>query len=123
MHVLAAYYTKNSQAVVKILPFCERNPASLAEMGNLPLKFGKAIFKSLPLGSEGKVYAFEPEPTNHSFLKENVRLNGRADIFCAEKVVCDRKGKARLFLNRRQGGAYDNRQHRRLCRDRISQAG
>jgi FkbM family methyltransferase len=55
------------------------------------------IFANL-VGPTGKVYAFEPDPTNFALLRHNVGLNGYRNVVLVNKAVSDRTAAARLFL-------------------------
>ncbi len=58
------------------------------------------------VGVNGKVYAFEPDPTNFSFLKRNVEINNYKNVVCEQKAVSNENGKLKLFLHKFQTGAY-----------------
>ena len=47
----------------------------------------------------GKVYAFEPEPSNLEKLRKNCSLNQAEQVIVEGKAVGDRNGKARLYLS------------------------
>ncbi len=49
------------------------------------------------VGEEGKVYAFEPEPTNFALLTKNIEVNGYKNVVLERKAVSDKTGTARLF--------------------------
>jgi FkbM family methyltransferase len=49
------------------------------------------------VGEEGKVYAFEPEPYNHTLLVKNVRANGYRNVVCVQRAVSNKSGEAVLF--------------------------
>jgi FkbM family methyltransferase len=50
------------------------------------------------VGQSGKVYAFEPHPTNYELLLRNVALNGYENVVAVKKAVSDHSGTARLAL-------------------------
>ncbi len=58
------------------------------------------------VGPSGKVYAFEPDPSNFEILKKNVDQNGYKNIICVNKAVSNKTGKTNLFL----AGDTDNSQ-------------
>jgi len=58
------------------------------------------------VGENGKVYAFEPDPTNFSFLKKSVEINNYENVICEQKAVSNENGKLKLFLHKFQTGAY-----------------
>ena len=51
------------------------------------------------VGSEGKVYAFEPEPRNYELLVKNVQLNDYRNVVMHTEALSDRLGEAELFLS------------------------
>ncbi|SRR6266568_1573898 len=67
------------------------------------------------VGSKGKVYAFEPDPTNFALLSKNIKANGYSNVVLIKKAVSDSTGSAHLFLNDENTGdhrifdAADNR--------------
>ena len=58
------------------------------------------------VGKKGKVYAFEPEPTNYSLLLKNIELNGYDNVFAVQKAVSNVTGTVRLFLDDKDTGAH-----------------
>ncbi len=58
------------------------------------------------VGKEGKVIAFEPEPSNFELLRKNVRLNGYTHVTLEPYAVSKETGKIRLFLNDRNKGDH-----------------
>jgi len=61
------------------------------------------------VGENGNVYAFEPDPTNFSFLKRSVEINNYKNVICEQKAVSNKKEMVKLFLtspNRFQTGTY-----------------
>ena len=63
------------------------------------------------VGNKGKVYAFEPEPTNYSLLTKNIELNGYDNVIPEQKAVSNVKGMTKLFLSDKDTGAHTLRQH------------
>lgn len=61
------------------------------------------------VGDEGRVFAFEPDPTNFSILERNVRLNGFANVTIERKAVSDSSGERNLYLSTKNSGDH------RLC--------
>ncbi|MEM5793038.1 MAG: FkbM family methyltransferase [Candidatus Aenigmatarchaeota archaeon] len=64
-----------------------------AHIGYYTLIFAKFVGKS------GKVYAFEPDPTNFSLLKKNIEINGYDNVVLIKKAVSNKNGKIKLFLS------------------------
>jgi FkbM family methyltransferase len=63
------------------------------------------------VGPEGRVFAFEPDPTNFDLLTRNVRRNGCANVVPVAAAVGERGGTLRLYLcedNRGDHRAYDS---------------
>lgn len=50
------------------------------------------------VGDGGKVYAFEPDPTNYDLLRRNVELNGYKNIVLVQKATSNQNGSLRLYL-------------------------
>lgn len=75
----------------------------VVEKGNIVLDLGANIgyFTLLAaklVGPEGKVYSFEPEPKNFSYLKKNIEINNYYWVFPFQKAVSDRNGKTNLYI-------------------------
>jgi FkbM family methyltransferase len=58
------------------------------------------------VGPMGKVYAFEPEPSNHALLLRNIELNGYANILAVREAVFSNSGPANLFLSALDSGSH-----------------
>jgi FkbM family methyltransferase len=63
-----------------------------ANIGYYTLIFARLV------GERGRVYAFEPDPTNFRLLKKNVRANGYQNVVFVKKAVADVSGTSSLFL-------------------------
>jgi FkbM family methyltransferase len=50
------------------------------------------------VGPEGKVFSFEPEPKNYSYLIKNVKLNNYNQVVVLPKAVSNKDGKTRLYI-------------------------
>ena len=59
------------------------------------------------VGEEGRVFAFEPDPANFSWLEKNVEINGYKNVVLIPKAVSNETGKIRLYLNK--GSRVDQR--------------
>jgi FkbM family methyltransferase len=55
-------------------------------------------------GERGRIFAFEPHPTNFAFLKKNVEANGLTNVVMVQKAVSNRAGSAKLFQSRITAG-------------------
>jgi FkbM family methyltransferase len=67
------------------------------------------------VGPRGKVYAFEPDPTNFRILQKNVETNGYTNVVLVNKAVSNKNGKIRLYLNPANRGdhrVYDSKDGR-----------
>lgn len=53
------------------------------------------------VGEEGKVFAFEPEPSRFRLLEKNVGVNDCSNVVLVQKAVSDRTGVTRLYLDPR----------------------
>jgi len=71
-----------------------------AHIGYYTLIFAKLV------GEEGKVFAFEPDPTNFSLLKKNVEINGYKNVELVQKAVSNKNGKIKLYLSEENSGDH-----------------
>lgn len=80
------------------------------KMGNVVVDIGAHIgyytllFARL-VGDRGKVYAFEPEPSNFNLLKQNIEINGYKNVALIQKAVSNENGITRLYLSEINTGA------------------
>lgn len=80
-----------------------------ANIGYYTLLFAKLV------GENGKVIAFEPDPTNFALLKRNVEINGYKNVVLVQKAVSNKSGKLKLYLSEDNKGdhriynSHDNR--------------
>lgn len=51
------------------------------------------------VGENGRVYAFEPDPTNSALLGKNVKTNGYTNVILEQKAVSNKSGKVPLYLS------------------------
>lgn len=63
-----------------------------ANIGYYTLVFAKIV------GERGKVFAFEPDPTNFSLLKKNIEINGYKNVILVQKAVSNKTGKIKLYI-------------------------
>ena len=71
-----------------------------ANIGYYTLIFAKLV------GKEGKVFAFEPEPTNFNILKKNVKINEYENVTLINKAVSNKTGKMTLDLDEINKGGH-----------------
>ncbi len=62
-----------------------------------------SLVASRLVGSEGKVYAFEPEPNNFAQLLKNIEANGYNNIVPVPKAISNIKGICDLRLDKKPG--------------------
>ena len=70
-----------------------------AHIGYYTLLFAKHI------GSTGKVFAFEPEPSNFSLLKKNILENNYTNIISEQKAVSNSNSKIDFWIGQDSSGA------------------
>ena len=51
------------------------------------------------VGTEGTVFAFEPDPYNFALLEKNIAANGYTNVVAVQAAVSNEAGVARLFLS------------------------
>jgi len=66
-----------------------------------------AVEASSAVGPEGRVIAFEPDPTNRALLEENLQLNECANVTVLPCAVSDQPGE--LTLHRSEYNSGDHR--------------
>lgn len=77
---------------------------SLIEPGMVVVDVGAHIgyytlFAAQKVGPTGKVYAFEPAPSNYDVLMKNVTINGYQNVIPVQKAVCNTQEYSRFFLH------------------------
>ncbi|MEM4282315.1 MAG: FkbM family methyltransferase [Candidatus Woesearchaeota archaeon] len=89
-----------------------------ANIGYYTLIFAKLV------GKEGKVFAFEPDPTNFSLLKKNVEINCYKNVVLVQKAVSNKTGKVKLYLSETNKGdhrIYDSHDGRKSIEVEVIQ--
>jgi len=76
-----------------------------ANIGYFTLLAARAV------GSEGKVYAFEPEPKNYALLCRNVQENGYTNVHTIREAVSDRVSTLRLYLSSKHWAGHTLSDH------------
>jgi FkbM family methyltransferase len=64
-----------------------------AHIGYYTLIFAKLV------GENGKVYAFEPDPTNFNILRKNIENNNYKNVVLINKAAVNKTSKLKLYLN------------------------
>ena len=65
-----------------------------------PLLFASSV------GKEGKVFAFEPEPSNFEILKKNVKTNNFQNVILENVAVTNSTGTTELYLSEKAAGQH-----------------
>lgn len=63
------------------------------------------------VGPAGKVYAFEPEPDNHTILLKNIDMNGYNNVVATQIAVSDLEGSSTLYLTTLDSGRHSMYHH------------
>jgi FkbM family methyltransferase len=71
------------------------------------------------VGPTGRVYAFEPEPSNYGLLMKNVALNGYTNIETRQAAIADRTGPVQLFVSGLDNGSHSLYRVGKPVRDTI----
>ena len=71
-----------------------------ANIGYFTLLFAKLV------GPDGKVFAFEPDPTNFSILKKNIEVNNYNNVILSQKAISDKTEPTKLFLCKFSNGMH-----------------
>ena len=79
-----------------------------------------SLLAARQVGPEGKVYAFEPEPTNHELLLDNIQRNGYTNIVSQRKAVSNSVGSTSLYLTNLDNGRHSAYRHGLPERGRVN---
>lgn len=71
-----------------------------ANIGYYSLLFARAV------GATGRVYAFEPDPTNFAILRQNIDINGYQNITAVRKAAWSSDATLRLYLSAQNRGDH-----------------
>lgn len=86
-----------------------------ADIGYYTLLTGKLV------GENGKVFAFEPDPSDFNLLKKNIAVNGYKNITPVNKAVSNRSGKAQFSLTISSiGNVYTDIEEKLITVDTIT---
>jgi len=58
------------------------------------------------VGAKGRVFAFEPEPTNYALLIKNIEINGYKNVVPLQKAVSNETGKTEFFVDTITSGEH-----------------
>jgi FkbM family methyltransferase len=75
------------------------------------------LIASKLVGTKGKVYAFEPEPSNYRLLIRNIHENRYKNVIATQKAVANKEQKEALFLNKKDFGSHS------LSRNNVPELG
>jgi FkbM family methyltransferase len=64
------------------------------------------VIGSRLVGDHGRVYAFEPDPSNFELLRKNVELNGLTNVVLEQKALSNRKGTLKLYIADKNKGDH-----------------
>jgi len=111
-------YRKNILLDLQIEDWIQQNLYFLHEYEEKELRFIEAFLKpgdgfvdiganiglfslvaSQTVGTEGKVYAFEPFEKNYQSLVHHIKVNQLTNVIAEQKAVADKEGSLQLYLN------------------------
>ena len=58
------------------------------------------------VGKKGRVFAFEPDPTNFALLKKNISINGYKNVILVPKAVASKTERRKLYLIKDNPGGH-----------------
>lgn len=58
------------------------------------------------VGPQGRVIAFEPDPTNFALLRRNVEANGCTNVVLQQKALSNKPGTLKLYLEQTNKGGH-----------------
>jgi FkbM family methyltransferase len=62
------------------------------------------LLSARAVGSKGKVFSFEPEPSNYALLLKNIRENSWTNVVPVQKAVTNTTGHIKLFIAKDPSG-------------------
>lgn len=77
------------------------------------------------VGTQGNVFAFEPEPSNFKILSKNIKINNYTNVNAEKFILSEHDGKTKLFLSNSDPGSHkifpsNNTDERNIIVDSIS---
>jgi len=94
---LGMYECNKTEAIIALL----RRGMTFVDVGVNKGDF--TLLGSTLVGANGKVFCFEPEPTNCYWIRRSIDLNGYNNISLSELALGDVNGHAELYLGRKSG--------------------
>jgi len=85
-----------------------------ANIGYYSLIFAKLV------GPQGKIFSFEPEPSNFNLLKKNIEVNNFQNVTVERMAVSDENGKTKLFLSEKDSGQHRIYQCKSISNNYVS---
>ena len=70
-----------------------------------------SLLAASQVGPTGKIYAFEPAPTNYDLLLKNIELNGYHNVVAKRKAVSNQVGLSTLYLTALDNGRHSTYRH------------
>jgi len=64
------------------------------------------VIAAKSVGPEGKVFSYEPENINHSFLEKNIKANNFSNVTALKIGLSDKKGSNKLYLDKNNKGRH-----------------
>ena len=58
------------------------------------------------VGEKGKVFAFEPDPSNYTLLLRNIAINACTNVTPVKKALFSKSGRMKLFLDKKNLGGH-----------------
>lgn len=83
-----------------------------AHIGYYTLNFASLV------GDKGKVFSFEPNPTNFTLLKKNVEINNHNNVNLFQKAISNFNGNIRLYISDFSSGMHRIHESK-FCNDFI----
>ncbi len=89
---------------IKIRNYFKLNSGTFLDVGANVGKY--SVILGNQLKENGKVFAFEPEPSNLKALKKNLELNKLTNVIIIPFACSDKKDKLKLYLNEKNSGGH-----------------
>lgn len=103
--------------ITKLIPKLVKKGDIVVDIGAHIGYYTLILAKSV--GEEGKVYAFEPDPTNFALLKKNIETNGYKNVVLEQKAVSNSSGKVKLHLGKERSTHHSIHQNKYSSEDYV----